>query len=174
MSDSRLFMPTFISLTDYLFGLRAISELLQKMNKNVIAYLASAVSDFYIPADKLAEHKIQSSDGQLTLVLKQVPKFLGNLTNEWMPKAFVISFKLETDESILESKAIRSLDSYGHHAVIANMLHTRKEVVWIISNKDRKSTEIRLTPQQLSENFEIEELIIQYIISLHNNYLSEN
>lgn len=34
----------------------------------------------------------------------QVPKMLGALRSEWAPEAFLISFKLETDDRILISK----------------------------------------------------------------------
>jgi hypothetical protein len=36
--------------------------------------------------------------------LGQVPKMIGVLRQEWAPAAFVVSFKLETDEAILVSK----------------------------------------------------------------------
>lgn len=36
-------------------------------------YLAAAVSDFYIPASEMPEHKIQSSNGPLQ-VSEQIPK----------------------------------------------------------------------------------------------------
>lgn len=37
-------------------------------------YLAAAVSDFYIPASEMPEHKIQSSNGplQVSEILKQI------------------------------------------------------------------------------------------------------
>ena len=34
----------------------------------------------------------------------QVPKMLGTLQSVWAPEAFIVSFKLETDEQILISK----------------------------------------------------------------------
>jgi hypothetical protein len=34
----------------------------------------------------------------------QVPKMLGTLRSTWAPEAFIVSFKLETDEQILKSK----------------------------------------------------------------------
>lgn len=34
----------------------------------------------------------------------QVPKMLGTLRSTWAPDAFIVSFKLETDEQILISK----------------------------------------------------------------------
>jgi phosphopantothenate---cysteine ligase (ATP) len=39
-------------------------------------YLAAAVSDFYIPIDKMVTHKIQSAGGGLHLDLEPVPKIL--------------------------------------------------------------------------------------------------
>lgn len=41
-------------------------------------YLAAAVSDFYIPASEMPEHKIQSSNGPLQ-VSEQIPKIDHNL-----------------------------------------------------------------------------------------------
>ena len=57
----------------------------------------------------MASDKIQSGgstgkqDG-LTIQLKDVPKLLGDV-RRWAPKAYLVSFKLETDTSILMSKA---------------------------------------------------------------------
>ena len=43
--------------------------------------LAAAVSDFYIPFEKMAVHKIDSANG-LELKLENVPKMLGKI-KEW-------------------------------------------------------------------------------------------
>lgn len=43
-----------------------------------------------------------------------VPKMLEPLVSLWVPDAFVVSFKLETDESILISKARGALEKYSH------------------------------------------------------------
>jgi phosphopantothenoylcysteine synthetase/decarboxylase len=89
--------------------------------------LAAAVSDFYVPWGQLPEHKIQSADGALTLTLTNVPKCLGLLRQQWAPGAFFVSFKLETDEAILHRKAREAIAKYGVHAVVANLLQTRKD-----------------------------------------------
>ncbi len=39
----------------------------------------------------------------------QVPKMLGTLRSTWAPEAFIVSFKLETDEQILKSKVLELL-----------------------------------------------------------------
>lgn len=90
-------------------------------------YLAAAVSDFYVPWPEVPEHKIQSRDGKMALTMENVPKCLGLLRNEWAPRAFHVSFKLETDEDLLISKAQKSIEAYGVHCVVANMLHTRSQ-----------------------------------------------
>jgi hypothetical protein len=42
----------------------------------------------------------------------------GHLCKEWAPDAFVVSFKLETDEDLLIPKAVGALNTYGVHAVV--------------------------------------------------------
>jgi hypothetical protein len=83
----------------------------------------------------MATHKIQSDQGGLTLELRQVPKLLGKITSQWAPHAFVVSFKLETDTDLLRSKAEMALNKYKVHLVIANLLQTRKDVVYLVSPK---------------------------------------
>ena len=38
--------------------------------------------------------------------MSQVPKMLGVLRRAWAPEAFVVSFKLETDEGLLINKVL--------------------------------------------------------------------
>lgn len=52
----------FITITDYLHELRAISRLMRPLGPSGLLYLAAAVSDFFVPPDRMAEHKIQSTD----------------------------------------------------------------------------------------------------------------
>ena len=79
----------------------------------------------------MTTHKIQSSTG-LQLDLKQVPKRLGVLAREWAPEAFVVSFKLETDAALVETKARAAIDKYGVALVVANQLQTRRDVVYLV------------------------------------------
>ena len=41
---------------------------------------------------------------QNLVTFTQVPKMLGTLRSTWAPQAFIVSFKLETDEQILIKK----------------------------------------------------------------------
>lgn len=68
-------------------------------------------------------HKMQSGDGAPTISLQLVPKMLAPLASLWVPHAFVVSFKLETDENLLIVKARDSLNKYKHKVSVVN--HTR-------------------------------------------------
>lgn len=138
-----LILP-FVTVTDYLFELRALATLMHPVGNRAMFYLAAAVSDFFIPRERMDEHKIQSRDNgsgeqgsgasrQLVISLDPVPKFLNTLVESWAPKgSMIVSFKLETDPDLLVSKAEQALERYRHNLVIGNLLTTRKwEVVFI-------------------------------------------
>jgi len=110
-----LLMIPYNSLSDYLWLLRAAAQEMHILGPSGLIYLAAAVSDFYIPRTQMPNHKIQSSNGPLSLSLQLVPKMLGPLVTLWAPNAFIVSFKLETNGNILESKARESLLKYRHH-----------------------------------------------------------
>ena len=57
---------------------------------------------------------MQSAEGPPTISLQLVPKMLEPLVNLWVPNAYVVSFKLETDENLLISKARGALSKYKH------------------------------------------------------------
>ncbi|RNA04094.1 phosphopantothenate--cysteine ligase [Brachionus plicatilis] len=150
----------YFALLDY--SCRAISSL----EKNALVYLAAAVSDFYVPLNEMPEHKIQSSDGNLVLDLKPVPKMVGKLRSEWCPKAYVVTFKLETDPSLLLTKAKKSIEKYQHNCVIGNILEQRKNNVLILESNG-KVTDIYLNEEK---HCEIEEMIIDHLCTEHFLY----
>lgn len=100
---------------------------MQGFGASVLFYMAAAVSDFYLPWHRLPEHKLQSAAGALQLEMSNVPKCLGLLRNSWAPDALHVSFKLETDSTLLLQKAKGAIERYGVHFVVANMLDTRKD-----------------------------------------------
>lgn len=160
----------FTTLSEYLFLLKSAAQCLGRCERMAALYLAAAVSDFYIPACNMPNHKIQSSDGPLQLSLQLVPKMLRPLVREWCPQAFVISFKLETNPDILVHKAKQSLDSYRHQAVIGNILETRKKEVVIVTPSEEKW--ITLTDEQLHQTGqEIEKFIVAEIEQRHSAHM---
>ncbi|KAL8772120.1 MAG: hypothetical protein Q9203_004746 [Teloschistes exilis] len=146
-NNNTLLLLSFTSITEYLWALKEIAILMKPLGPRALFYLAAAVSDFFVPRDRMAEHKIQSSEIHRTgetmqdpsdvskkfiVDLDPVPKLLRNLVDGWAPEGMIISFKLETDPSILVSKAKQALARYAHHLVIGNLLSTRKwEVVLV-------------------------------------------
>lgn len=130
---NRLVTIPFESVTEYLSLLECVSKEMEHHTKNkTLFYLAAAVSDFYIPNSQMAVHKIQSGGGDLKLDLKKVPKCLGMLKKHWAESAFVISFKLETDESLVIPKAQKAIAEYGVDLVVANKLQSRRDVVTLV------------------------------------------
>jgi phosphopantothenate-cysteine ligase len=104
--------------------------------------------------------------------MDQVPKIIKPLVKEWAPKAYCISFKLETDPALLVSKAKLALDRYGHQLVIGNILSTRKHVIWLISKQEEKS--LKLSTSDIESGIEIEKYIVEQVILLHSNFISGN
>ena len=158
--NNTLLLLPFTTVTEYLWELRMISMLMRPLGPKALLYLAAAVSDFFLPRDRLSEHKIQSSETnsagdtgepgssgntdnprgkQLMINLDPVPKFLKSLVDGWAPEGMIVSFKLETDPSLLVSKAQQALERYSHHLVIGNLLSTRKfEVVFVAPGKEER------------------------------------
>ncbi|GAB5359778.1 hypothetical protein AAMO2058_000571400 [Amorphochlora amoebiformis] len=154
----------FESCNDYFFLLRAASQAMQIAQKQSMMYFAAAVSDFFM--EDQPTHKIQSSDGPLTLVLRQTPKLLGVLRRLWAPDVMCVSFKLETDVNILIKKAKRAIHKYGVDAVVANELKSRYTTVKIVTLTDIK--EISISDRGSEE---IEEKIIDFLHNLHGSFI---
>ncbi|KAL9055881.1 MAG: hypothetical protein Q9162_003307 [Coniocarpon cinnabarinum] len=155
----------FVTINEYLWSLREIARLMKPLGSGALFYLAAAVSDFFVPADRMVEHKIQSGvefhganatdrpaaahmQGQsLVIDLDPVPKFLKRVVDAWAPNAMIVSFKLETDPAILTEKARHALKKYAHHLVIGNLLTTRKWEVVFVSNVTESHADCQIKEQ---------------------------
>ncbi|PCH35405.1 phosphopantothenate-cysteine ligase [Wolfiporia cocos MD-104 SS10] len=170
----------FVTVNDYLWLLRAISQELSVLGRDAMYYLAAAVSDFFLPRQKLSEHKIQSGKGSLHIEMDQVPKILKPLVSDWTRgEGFIVSFKLETDSSLLVPKACAALARYGHQVVIGNDLHTRKHQVIFVSPSPKTSSSLQgnsdeqhfeqvwLRIDPADKNKEIEEDIVAELVVRH-------
>jgi hypothetical protein len=73
------------------------------------------------------------SEGTLTVKFYPVPKAIPNLCHVWCPDAFVVSFKHETDLTILRQKSVLAMKKSDVHMVIGNVLATRYEKVFVLS-----------------------------------------
>ncbi|KAH6720353.1 DNA/pantothenate metabolism flavoprotein [Leptodontidium sp. 2 PMI_412] len=61
----------FTTINDYLFVLRSIAQLMRPLGPNGLLYLAAAVSDFFVPPERMVEHKIQSTNATDTAAQKE-------------------------------------------------------------------------------------------------------
>nr|AGU68222.1 phosphopantothenate---cysteine ligase [Strigomonas galati] len=140
-SQSLVCEVLFDSVVEYLYLLRALSRLLCEAERPwsrlpLLFFAAAAVSDYYIPLARMSTEKISGGDG-LTIQLDNVPKVLGLLHDSWLrraeglPAPRSITFKLETSEQAMHEKAKRNLHAYHSDAVVANMLQTYKQRVWV-------------------------------------------
>jgi len=96
--------------------------------------------------------------------LYPVKKEIHRIKDEWSPKSFLITFKLETDEEILIKKSLKSIERAKSDFVVANLLQTRYDRVLIINNEK--------TYELFRENeYYIEEKLINKIVELHEIYM---
>lgn len=149
----------FVTVQDYLRDLEVISKELASAKVKSISYLAAAVSDFCLPEGKISEHKI-TSGGSLDLKLEAVPKKLGDVKKSWNPNTTLVSFKLETDSSLLEASAKAAIDKYQVDMVVANELKSKGNKVVIHHAKGEPETIQRL---QSDYSDQISEFIVDHI-----------
>ncbi|KAL8188970.1 hypothetical protein R6Q57_029490 [Mikania cordata] len=168
VSGGYLLKLPFTTIFEYLQQiLRLIATSMKILGPNVMFYLAAAVSDFYVPWESMAVHKIQSASGPLDMRLAQVPKMLAILRKEWAPTAFCVSFKLETDKEILLEKADTALKRYQMHAVVANELSTRKEVVVLVTRNAKVSV------YRENDQSDVESPLIKLLVEKHSTYIMD-
>lgn len=183
LNEGRLITISFRTVEDYLAKLQICAESLAITQSLAMFFLAAAVSDFYIPAEDKSVHKIQSSEyntDTLTLQLKPVPKVMGCLRLSWAPNAFLVAFKLETDIEILRQKASRSVEKYGCHMVIGNIMQTRHDKVWVLAPKKFQSNDatnvenwpMKELTKDRSPNSNLESLIVDIVVQSHFEFMS--
>mmetsp|Transcript_59809 Transcript_59809/g.177267 ORF Transcript_59809/g.177267 Transcript_59809/m.177267 type:complete len:517 (-) Transcript_59809:91-1641(-) len=213
VKEGLLLTVPFRTVEEYLAKLRLCSEAIQDSQSLAVIYLAAAVSDFYIPKAKRSLHKIQSmdygidksastttvdEDNCLTLKLHPVPKLIPALRKKWSPDAYVVSFKLETDKTILRDKAMLAMSKYGMNMVIGNILATRHQKVWClqrsadvkdecedtekveVTNGDPYGTgdfqmrEISRSGRCASTIDELEDAMISHVVEKHFEYIANH
>ena len=137
--NSRFVAVPFEQVFEYLLLLHHATIASRVVGPRCFVCLAAAVSDFYVPVQCMPEHKLQSreiemdSDDNVTIKLKQVPKALELIKKRWNPTAFVLSFKLETDEAELIKKSVNAIRLSGVDAVLANELTKRYTEVHLVT-----------------------------------------
>ncbi|XP_064396944.1 uncharacterized protein LOC135343852 [Halichondria panicea] len=173
--NNSLHLVPFTSVFEYFFYLRQISNALKPIEKQALFYLAAAVSDFYIKPSDMPQHKVQSS-GELQLKFSHTPKMLLLLTSKWVPKAFVVTFKLETEEPLLIPHAKAALDKYHHQLVVANLLETRRTSVTLVCVENQETVTMKLSTATKVSGIcavrELEDSIVSEIVQKHSFFLA--
>lgn len=102
--------------------------------------------------------------------LYNVPKLLKDITQKWCPDAMIISFKLETDEKILEKKCIETFEKYHTDMIIANILETRyNHVILYLPTAEAGKVEALHVNKIGDEN--IEKPMIDEVIKQHEIFI---
>ncbi|KAJ4756763.1 Phosphopantothenate--cysteine ligase [Rhynchospora pubera] len=168
VGEGLLLKLPFTTIFEYLQILQLVATSINCFGCHSMFYLAAAVSDFYVPWESMAKHKIQSTSGPLDMRLNQVPEMLSVLRKEWAPAAFCVSFKLETDPDILTQKADAALKKYGMHVVVANLLANYKGEVVVVTQNEKT------TVRRNSTDEDLEKQLIGLLTERHSDYINQS
>lgn len=75
--------------------------------------------------------------------------------------------QLETDTKILLDKAGTALERYKMHAVVANELSTRKEIVILVTSSGN------LSVSRENHHSDVESPLIKLLVEKHSSYIEE-
>eukprot|EP01121_Diplochlamys_sp_Union-15-3_P019284 TRINITY_DN723_c0_g1_i1.p1 TRINITY_DN723_c0_g1~~TRINITY_DN723_c0_g1_i1.p1 ORF type:complete len:303 (-),score=39.42 TRINITY_DN723_c0_g1_i1:12-920(-) len=159
--EEKLLTINFLTVVEYLFLLKGLCECISILGRQAIVYLAAAVSDFYLPPERIATHKIQSG-GPLQLTFADVPKMVRPLRDKWCPQAYIVTFKLETDVKILEAKCKGALEKYEHQLVVGNLLQNYHDEVNLFQ-RNESAEKLRREKNEI----DLERALVSKICSLH-------
>ena len=99
-----------------------------------------------------------------------MPKKLG-VIKEKNPSALAISYKLETDATILESKATMSLSKYSMDIVIANLLQSFRTECTVYRAATQEGDDPQKTKLMLTGEPEESSLEAKIVANIYSNYL---
>ena len=173
LSDPCKFLSvSFTNVFEYILLLKAAAVACTPLKNRAFLCLAAAVSDFYVPVSAMPDHKLQSrgGDGHITLQLSHVPKSLELVKKRWNMDAFVLSFKLETDEAKLVQKAREAFVINNVDAVLANLLHNRYTQVQLFTEGGTVTQSLETA--NAGEELESTQLGPQFI-AIHSHYIGK-
>jgi len=176
--ENRLLEVQYDTLYEYLVMLSECSKLLDVLKHRAMVFSAAAVADFYVPYQDMSQHKIQSRDmpdNCLQLKLHQTPKCLKALRLDWCPNAFLVSFKLETDPSIINEKVNDAITKYKIDVVLSNLLSTYVTNVHIHYNdyiENREPSHGKLIQIDPTKNERLEAKIVRELVDRHDEFIT--
>lgn len=96
------------------------------------------------------------------------PKLLGYFRS-LAPEFKCVSFKLETDQALLEQKMTKSLKSYGFDMVIGNLLDTRYKEIFLgfrVQQEEAKDLVLVQKVEKSAQAKNIEEDMVHVLMKL--------
>ncbi len=169
-NTSRFCSVTFFQVFEYILMLRDAVKLshAHMQSRKTFICLAAAVSDFYVPKERMPREKM-ASESEISITLKSVPKALSLVKSSWNPTAFVLAFKLETNKGALFCKALDSLKNNHVDAVLANELHKRYDEVHVFTHSVHNiETLVRKDDQEIDRS-----IIGPVLVRLHDRFIVE-
>ena len=103
--NNLLLLIPFTTISEYLFELRSMTKLMRPLGANGLFYLAAAVSDFFIPQDRMSEHKIQSSE-----VPEEMQETSGDKNEDSIPSSDIYTGHNEPQPTAKSKKLVIHLD----------------------------------------------------------------
>jgi phosphopantothenate-cysteine ligase len=175
-----LFIP-FHTVADYQLCMKTSLETLRDelaphdAMKRVLVYLVAAVADFYVPWKDLPKDKIDSRPDldDMTLYFRKVPKALarGLVGRKWGPGAFVVTFKLETDETRVSEKVVKHINAFSNiRMVAANLLQSYRQEVRLYDV--RRPNDPVAVQRPTTGRCELEEPLVAEVVRGHREYLA--
>ena len=182
-SSRRLLYVPFHTVADYQLCMKTTLETLRdelaphNAMKRVLVYLVAAVADFYVPWKDLPKEKIDSRPDldDMTLYFRKVPKALarGLVGRWWGPEAFVVTFKLETDETRVNEKVVRHINAFSNiRMVAANLLQSYRQEIRLYDVR-RPDEPVKIVRPTIGR-CELEEPLVDAVISGHCCYVDGN
>ena len=163
---SKILYVPYVTMDDYLVLYESISKELSPLGSKSMIFLSAAVSDFIVAPEHLETNKIQTNSKGLTLHLDPAKKEIYKIKEEWATKAFLVTFKLETDKNLLFTKAKNAIKKTKSDYVVANLLQTRYDTVYLIGENEET------TINKVSEF--IEKDLVNAITKKHEEYIKKN
>jgi hypothetical protein len=102
-----------------------------------------------------------------------VPKALarGLVGRKWGPGAFVVTFKLETDETKVTEKVVRHINAFSNiKMVAANLLQSYRQEVRLYDVRCPMAPVAVQRP--VTGRCELEEPLVKQVVAGHDQYLS--
>ncbi|KAK6054336.1 DNA / pantothenate metabolism flavoprotein [Cooperia oncophora] len=150
---------------------------LRAMYKDRILYVPfSTLESYFFYLDEISRQLVPLKSRALLYLAAAVSDFY--IEEEKIANATKFNRTIETDDSILISKARGALEKYKHQLVIGNILQTRKVHVVLVDAHNTEDIDLNQRFQSIQEQMkngvEIEEKIIAKVKERHIDFMKNH